>query len=120
MAVYNSITRPFSQTNFVSDAQGESAKNKIISRTRITLQAFGAGFSPTQFNRLRQIESLLTSPLYQEGGLDLLKSVDRRTFNEYNKLASAYRSSSNSRGTPGFYAIQRSVINGVNEPASSY
>ena len=105
------VTIPSAQANFA--AQTEGSARKIISRTLITLTGVANPFRPSQYARLRQIERLLNTPLYQTGGLNLLKSLDRKTFNQYTKLSRSYKAATKSKARPGFYVIQRSVAIGV-------
>lgn len=105
------VTIPSAQANFA--AQTEGSARKIISRTLITLTGIANPFKPTQYSRLREIEQLLNTPLYQNGGLNLLKSLDRKTFNEYNRLSKSFTAATKSKAQPGFYAIQRSVAIGI-------
>lgn len=101
------VTRPLAQQIFASQVEGSA--RKIISRTLITLTGVANPFTKKQYNRLREIENLLETPLYQEGGLSLLRSLDRKTYNQYNKLSKSYKSAARSKARPGFVAIERSV-----------
>lgn len=105
------VTRPQAQQLFASQVEGSA--RKIISRTLITLTGVANPFTPKQYTRLREIEGLLETPLYQSGGLNLLKSLDKKTFNEYNRLSKSYTTAANSKAQPGFFVIQRSVAVGI-------
>ena len=122
MAAYIPITSPSEQVNFLSETlarqgpPGEGNKRKIIGRTLITLTPLANPISRAGFERLREIESLLTTnPLYQSGGLDALKSFDRKTYNEYNKFSKQFKSGLASKATPGFTVIQRSVARNTSQ-----
>ena len=104
------VTRPLAQQLFAIQTEGSA--RKIISRTLITLTGVANPFTPKQYSRLREIEGLLSTPLYQNGGLSLLQSLDRKSFNEYNKLSKGYLSATKSKAQPGFFVIQRSVVSG--------
>jgi hypothetical protein len=101
------VTVPRAQQIFASQVEGSA--RKIISRTLITLTGVANPFTRSQYSRLRQIENLLQTPLYQEGGLSLLKSLDRKTYNQYTRLSKSYKAAARSKARPGFVVIQRSV-----------
>ena len=104
MAVFNTPN-----TTALTQGSFEGSARKIISRTRIVLTGVANPFKPAQYARLRELNSLLQSPLYETGGLNLLRSLDRRTFREYNRLSKAFVKATTSKRQPGFVVIQRSV-----------
>ena len=110
-----SITVPLAQRNFTdsTSAYAASRKSRIINRTLITLTGVGNPFTPKQLSRLQEIEGLLNSPLYQAGGADLLRSIDRKTYNEYTNLSKSFNKALKTT-KPGFYVVNRSVAVGGN------
>ena len=110
------VSIPFSQRSFVAETEMLGAKSRIISRTRITLTGIANPFSPKQYSRLKELDELISSnPRYATGGLDLLRSLDRKTYNEYVGLKKGYENATKSKAQPGFYATQRQVVIGIKD-----